>query len=681
MSQQQRKQNLYGVQDWQNIYQTFRDADFKSYDYETLRKSMVDFLRIYNPENFNDYINSSEYVALLDLIAFMGQSLSFRMDLNARESYLETARRRDSVLRLSKLVNYAPKRNLAATGYLKIESISTNETVTDTLGNSLANVNIVWNNRSNANWQDQWNAVLNAAITGSQQVGRPGNTALIDGITTSEYTVDLPTGSVAPFRFNSVVAGTSMAFESFNPSVSSGILSEYGSDVNTIFNLLYRDDQRGYASNNTGYFLAFKQGTLLYETFAITESLPNRQVFLGSTGINNDDVWLYQVGANNVLTAWTKLDSVSGVTVSYNTISDVNKKIYSVESRADDAVTLTFGDGVFSEIPVGDFITYYRVSNGLSYRITPAEMTNVTLNIPYVSKTGRTQILTVTASLKYTVANSAVRETLDDIKIKAPQNFYTQNRMVNGQDYNSFPYVKYNNIVKIKSVNRMSSGVSRYLDVIDETGRFSSTNIVCDDGFIYTDTSAKQSSFTFATLADISQGINSLVNPAVADASMLAFFYENYATQTVGSTVNWNLVMSESDGASGYVTDSSSNLLTTEDTVFYNGGVNKFKVGAVLKFTPPLGQIFNYDNRLVTAGPTAKLNQKTELYVTVRGITGSELVTHLPARTQPRTTLRLRRQGLRDRAGNQGDLMVRVMPRIPENIAPEIIEAIQKHRD
>ena len=62
MSQQQRNQNLYGVQDWKNMYQTFRDADFKSYDYETLRKSMVDFLRLYNPENFNDYINSSDYV-------------------------------------------------------------------------------------------------------------------------------------------------------------------------------------------------------------------------------------------------------------------------------------------------------------------------------------------------------------------------------------------------------------------------------------------------------------------------------------------------------------------------------------------------------------------------------------------------------------------------------------------
>jgi DnaJ-class molecular chaperone len=65
----------------------------------------------------------------------------------------------------------------------------------------------------------------------------------------------------------------------------------------------------------------------------------------------------------------------------------------------------------------------------------------------------------------------------------------------------------------------------------------------------------------------------------------------------------------------------------------------------------------------------------------VNTITGSELAAHIPARTQPRTTLRLRQQGLKDRAGNQGDLMVRVMPRIPENIRPELIEAIEKYRE
>lgn len=67
--------------------------------------------------------------------------------------------------------------------------------------------------------------------------------------------------------------------------------------------------------------------------------------------------------------------------------------------------------------------------------------------------------------------------------------------------------------------------------------------------------------------------------------------------------------------------------------------------------------------------------------ITVRTITGTELVTVIPARTQPRTMLRLRRQGLRDRSGRQGDILVRVMPDIPATIRPELIEAIEKYRE
>ena len=67
--------------------------------------------------------------------------------------------------------------------------------------------------------------------------------------------------------------------------------------------------------------------------------------------------------------------------------------------------------------------------------------------------------------------------------------------------------------------------------------------------------------------------------------------------------------------------------------------------------------------------------------ITVRTITGSELVTVMPPRTQPRTMLRLRRQGLRDRSGNQGDIFVRVMPEVPTNIRPELLEAIEKYRE
>jgi hypothetical protein len=124
MATTSRQTAIFGVEDWKRIYQTYQEADFQSYDFETLRKSFVDYLRLYYPETFNDYIESSEFIALLDVMAFMGQSLAFRTDLNTRENYLDTAERRDSVVRLANLVSYSPKRNTEASGYLKVFSVS-----------------------------------------------------------------------------------------------------------------------------------------------------------------------------------------------------------------------------------------------------------------------------------------------------------------------------------------------------------------------------------------------------------------------------------------------------------------------------------------------------------------------------------------------------------------------------
>jgi hypothetical protein len=71
MAKTARQTAIFGVEDWKRLYQTFREADFQSYDFETLRKSFIDYLRVYYPETFNDYIESSEFIALLDVIAFI----------------------------------------------------------------------------------------------------------------------------------------------------------------------------------------------------------------------------------------------------------------------------------------------------------------------------------------------------------------------------------------------------------------------------------------------------------------------------------------------------------------------------------------------------------------------------------------------------------------------------------
>lgn len=67
--------------------------------------------------------------------------------------------------------------------------------------------------------------------------------------------------------------------------------------------------------------------------------------------------------------------------------------------------------------------------------------------------------------------------------------------------------------------------------------------------------------------------------------------------------------------------------------------------------------------------------------LTIETLTGKTLSAQVPERTQPGTTLRLRGQGLRDRSGNTGDIFVRIQTFLPEHIAPEIIDAIQKHQE
>ncbi len=156
MATSSRQSSIFGVNDWKAIYKNYSQADFQSYDYETIRKTFVDYLRTYYPETFNDYVESSEYVALLDVMAYMGQALSFRSDLNTRENFIDTAERRDSVIKLANLVSYTPKRNIAGQGFAKITSISTSEQVRDINNLNLSNLTILWNDPANPNWQEQF---------------------------------------------------------------------------------------------------------------------------------------------------------------------------------------------------------------------------------------------------------------------------------------------------------------------------------------------------------------------------------------------------------------------------------------------------------------------------------------------------------------------------------------------
>lgn len=595
MANTTRQSSLLVNQDWTKVYESFRNADFQSYDFQTLRKSMIDYLRIYYPEDFNDFVESSEYIALIDMIAFLGQSLAFRTDLNARENFIDTAERRDSVLKLARLISYVPKRNQCASGYLKFDSVSTTETLSDSNNIDLTNLVIRWNDSTNINWYEQFVTILNAALPTNQVIGKPANSKTIAGIKNDEYNTNLPPGSLPIFKYQTQVENAVLNFEIVSPtSVNQDYLYEVPPRAGSPLNILYRNDNRGNASNNTGFFFYFKQGDMQSIDFSINESLPNNVVNLNYDNINNTDVWLYEMGSSGAINnLWQQVPTVNGVNIIYN--NNAAKKSFQVTTRNNDQINLVFGDGTFAAIPQGSYRAYCRTSNGLTYKITPDEMQAITISIPYVSRLGRQETLTVVASLKYTVANALARETITDIKNKAPQQYYTQNRMVTAEDYNTFPYANFNSISKVKAVNRTSSGVSRFLDVVDTTGRYSSTNIFADDGMLYRENGDTSFDFTWNTTADINRVIQNEILQVIRNKPLQHFYYQ-YFNRYALTNLYWHRSTSGSSSSTGYFVNSSGTPQQIGANVTGNNGY--LNTNAIVIFSPGAGNYFDAQNEV-----------------------------------------------------------------------------------
>ena len=576
---------LLVAEDWTKIYQSFRNADFQSYDFDTLRRTMINYLRETYPEDFNDYIESSEYIALIDLIAFLGQNLSFRVDLNARENFLETAQRRDSILRLAQLISYNPKRNIPASGLLKITAIRTTENVIDANGINLANQVIGWNDNTNVNWYQQFVSILNSAMPGMSVFGRPFDRKVIGGINTEQYRINNQGNDLPIFSLTKPINGVPMSFE-ITGAIFSGkdVVYEQPPQPGSAFSYIFQNDNQGSGSPNTGFFVHFRQGTIASSPFSISSPVANEIVAINANGINNDDVWLWQLGTNGSYdTLWTRVDSLVGNNVVYNNVANNIRNVYAVTSRANDQIDLNFADGSFGNLPKGNFRVFYRQSNGQNYSITPDQMSGVNVTIQYANKSGIIHQLTLTLSLQYTVTNSSGPESNADIKNKAPQTYYLQNRMITAEDYNIAPLNVSSNILKVKSINRVSSGISKYFELSDVSGKYSSTNIFASDGVLYKENKISFFDFTFQSRNQVFAFLKNRLSPVLKSGSFKNFYFENYPRPSF-SNLNyiWTSVTRTPNQTTGYFQNQSG--LPVQVGLFSTDNASYITAGALVKF-------------------------------------------------------------------------------------------------
>ena len=613
------------AQSWKDVYDQYKSVvNFVAGDFDSLKDVIRKYIILQNPENYNDWAESSEVGMFANGLAYLGESIHYRVDLNAHDIFPSTTERRQSLLNFVKMLSYSPKRNICANGIAKLNSISTTQSVYDTSGNLLKDTVITWNDSSNPDWLEQFLTVMNSGMVSNNPFGKPLKKEYVDGVTTQLYELNNTVNNNAVYSFTASVNANTQQFEVVNADIDTtlGVIYERTPMPEQAFHILYRNDGTGNSSKNTGFFVYWKQGSLQSEYNNFTQKIENNYYAITTNNINEYDVWVQEVDGSTGLVKenWTKI--ANNEYLVYNNTDSTIRNVYKVETRENDNVIVRFSDGKFGNIPVGVFRFWYRVSQGNSnLYIKPSDIKNVSIRIPYKSNNttdDNIYYLTLTFSVEDIshIKQSVPQESMEYIRERSPQVYSTQNRMVTGQDYNYFPKSFGQQLRVVNAINRTYAGNSRYIKFNDPTGVYQDLSILAEDGYLY-----KQNVIYTNEIAD-DDNVSSReviirdILPLLNSTNLNNFFYDNYPSisinyQSAGGgepqKMRWKELYSEG-------TNTSYGVLVDEDgvTIPYKNIVNQIFKGSLLKFTSP-----EYDGDIWVNVLDVIVNNNDESYTVV----------------------------------------------------------------
>jgi hypothetical protein len=100
-----------------------RPINYTSRDFESIKNDLENYAQRYYPTTFKDFSEASFGSMMLDMVAYVGDQLSFYADFQANESFLDSAITYDSVNRLSNTLGYKTPGAAKSTGQAAIYAI------------------------------------------------------------------------------------------------------------------------------------------------------------------------------------------------------------------------------------------------------------------------------------------------------------------------------------------------------------------------------------------------------------------------------------------------------------------------------------------------------------------------------------------------------------------------------
>ncbi len=90
------------------------NLNYTNQDYFSLKRRLEDFIKEKFPDDFNDFTESSLGIMLIEVWAFIADTINFKIDQTANEVYIDSVSEVDNAFRLAKLVGFQPTPPIAA---------------------------------------------------------------------------------------------------------------------------------------------------------------------------------------------------------------------------------------------------------------------------------------------------------------------------------------------------------------------------------------------------------------------------------------------------------------------------------------------------------------------------------------------------------------------------------------
>ena len=91
-----------------------RDIRYVDKDFNQFRNSLIQYSKTYFPDTYNDFTDTSTGMLFMEMASYVGDVLSFYLDNQIQETFIQKARQQENLYQMAYLLGYEPKVTTAA---------------------------------------------------------------------------------------------------------------------------------------------------------------------------------------------------------------------------------------------------------------------------------------------------------------------------------------------------------------------------------------------------------------------------------------------------------------------------------------------------------------------------------------------------------------------------------------